>query len=675
MATNASGGEPVLELRIHGVNNMPPHELLDLPPDEVEFAMGDKLGSFWHPTAESLDKGRAQQELGEGSRGVVDAVESPRGSVPDGIHREAYSWGGMVRTVPAGDRRRRCVIAAIGRACWTAVLPFSIANAAIWSWNLPRSGTRIRFQSGLIRVFCVVLTTLLILSFASIALDLIAVQCYGGRRLTCTALPEQFEVFARWSTGRRIAFFSIVPVAVLFAVFATSTLARLRYNVAGRIIKGKPATEEPVLLAQPQFWQSRTEISRLTSMHLATGIAMTALLCGLALASGSQPGVGHRRLHRRRRRDGDGRRARLPHRHHAVRAARGAQLRSRRSRSRRPSSCSPSRRARSRSFPGMDINGYAMRIAFNWVLVSTRARGGAAGDGDPVLPGAGPQAPGLGRDGTGRLHDDGPGDRAGPLERRERGRRRLAERRQAAERPRRRSQARRRVRLLHGDRLRARRSVAPARRLLPLVPRRAAGLPHRRPAHRGDRPHPATRRRCRASTPSGTTAYEGAARGRRQPARATCARCWPARWGASARAAARYHLVEPILGALCLAGMAATVVTVITAFSSLDQRFVKELLAPEPFATASILAARWMDFSLIVWGAVGLAVVGGLVFGGSKVVRPLGLVWDLACFLPTGRASARRALLHRASGSRGGTPTQLVARPAAGRRVRSARRS
>lgn len=631
MATNASGGEPVLELRIHGVNNMPPHELLDLPPDEVEFAMGDKLGSFWHPTAESLEKGRALQELGEGSRGVVDAVESPRGSVPDGIHREAYSWGGMVRTVPPGTGAGGAIIAAVGRACWTAVLPFSIANAAIWSWNLPRTGTRIRFQSGLIRVFCVVLTTLLILSFASVALDLIAVQCYGGRQLTCTALPEQFEMFAGWSTGRRIAFFSIVPVAVLFAVFATSTLARLRYNVAGRIIKGAPSTDEPVLLAQPRFWQTRTEISRLTSMHLATGIAMTALLCGLALLSGSQPGWGI----------GVCIAATIVMVTAVVLAYRTDTMPFERLEERSPLPTLTLTAAflvlavatgALSVLPGLDINGYTMRIAFNWVLVSTvllavllvtatlffpapdrrhRAWGGMAPAvfmtmglviglalssvvnvvvGDWLNGDKPPSALGGGRrlaaayascTGTGCVRGD-PSLRLGAFY------------------------------PWYLGVLLAFLIVAVLIVAIALIRRRDV-LP-RIDAFWDD----ASKEPPIADgSPRGDLRALLAGEVRRKRA-----------------AAARYHLVEPILGALCLAGMAATVVTVITAFSSLNQTFVKALLTPEPFSTASVLAARWMDFSLIVWGAVGLAVVGGLVFGGSKVVRPLGLVWDLACFLP-----------------------------------------
>ena len=69
----AAPGGDVLELRVHGVNNTTASDLLDLRPTEVELVAGDRLGSFWRPTA------AAAQTHTPGQRGFV----------PPGITREA----------------------------------------------------------------------------------------------------------------------------------------------------------------------------------------------------------------------------------------------------------------------------------------------------------------------------------------------------------------------------------------------------------------------------------------------------------------------------------------------------------------------------------------------------------------------------------------------------------
>lgn len=280
--------EPVLELRIHGVNNTPPHEMLDLPKGEVELAFGDDLGSFWHPTEDAVEQGRVDRVHGETSRGVVEPAEPPRGRVPHGVHRETYSWGGMVRTAPPDSGPGGVVLAVLARAAWTLLLPFSIANAAIWAWQLPspRDGQHIRSGAAVVRTACLTLTLVFALAIASVAIDLFALQCFRGGTTVCVPLGEAGQTFALWKDERRVALFSLVPILALLAVFLVSKLSILRYNVARRILGG-PDDEEGTrpLLAEPRFWLSRTETDRLAILHLAGGIAVVSLVASFAWAS------------------------------------------------------------------------------------------------------------------------------------------------------------------------------------------------------------------------------------------------------------------------------------------------------------------------------------------------------------------------------------------------------
>ena len=275
--------DTVLELRIHGVNNTTPHDLLDLPEDDVVRSFGDEYGSFWRPEPDAVERGRADQVQGE-SRGVVDPDEPPRGRVPSGVRREAYSWGGMVRSTSPGTGPAGMVVAVVARAAWTLLLPFSIANAAIWSWALPSpaTGTRIRFGSGVIRLACLTLTVVFVLAFASVAIDLVALQCFRGRATVCPPLEGGAELFATWKDERRVALFSLLPVAALLVVFLVSTLATLRYNIAGRIVTSPEAGSAQALLGEPRFWQSRRETHRLALLHLTAGFATVALLVSFA---------------------------------------------------------------------------------------------------------------------------------------------------------------------------------------------------------------------------------------------------------------------------------------------------------------------------------------------------------------------------------------------------------
>src|SRR5262249_50404400 len=108
-----------LELRVHGVNNTAPHEMLDLPEGLVHQTAGDMLGRFWRPTADGHDR------------------LTRSGLLRPGLEREADSWGALARRsfgtgvgTTAGMGR---VVALAARIGWTLLIPFGLVNVAYWT--------------------------------------------------------------------------------------------------------------------------------------------------------------------------------------------------------------------------------------------------------------------------------------------------------------------------------------------------------------------------------------------------------------------------------------------------------------------------------------------------------------------------------------------------------------
>ncbi|WP_166877276.1 hypothetical protein [Salinibacterium sp. ZJ450] len=270
----------VLELRVHGINNTKPHDLLDLPADEVEFAAGDKLGFFFRPTAAAL-KRRVTEP---------DAV-TDRGDIPRGVRREAYSWGGMVRGTPTVGGLGGVVLAGLARAGWALLLPFSLANAAIWTWQLPNGGApaRLSGRAAVIRAFGVLLTLLLVGAVGTLALDVVALQCYRDGVLVCTVLSDGLAPFGTWLPGRRLALFSLVPLVTVGALWALSAASRLRYDVAEQFIDPDALAvrhDDTPLLGRPGFWQRSGDTNKLALAHLAAGISATSLALFTAIWAG-----------------------------------------------------------------------------------------------------------------------------------------------------------------------------------------------------------------------------------------------------------------------------------------------------------------------------------------------------------------------------------------------------
>ena len=262
-----------LELRIHGVNNTPPQAMLALPEHAVEQFRGDRFGSFWRPKPDKL------AELPPGHAGRV----------PDDVRREAYSWGGMARSSPGvpGSGVPSVLANVLGRIGWALLLPFGLANVAYWARKLPddsnpetaTSKKTVWWNAGRgaasTRLFGLGLTVLLVLAVCEVAIDLYAIQC-SLPRVSCKRLPEFLDVLGDPAPHIRVLAASAVPVLLLFGLMALTSLSRSRYEMS--TMRRDPVDRPGVMLSKPLMWKGSPRIRRLTRLHLAAGCTVVTLV-------------------------------------------------------------------------------------------------------------------------------------------------------------------------------------------------------------------------------------------------------------------------------------------------------------------------------------------------------------------------------------------------------------
>ncbi len=321
-----------LELRIHGVNNTPPPAMLALPEHAVEQFRGDRFGSFWRPKPDKL----------------ADLPETDPGRPRADVEREAYSWGGMARSTPGapGSGVASVVANVIGRVGWALLLPFGLANVAYWSREIPRewdeddekteaekaaevtaanaaaaaaagasleagagqgdaspasaaerepepagqtataaSATRQKWWNAgrgaaNTRLFGLGLTILLVLSVSVAVVDVYAVQC-SFANTTCRALPEWLDVLGDPAQHVRVLAASAVPVLLLIGLLLLTSLSRSRYEMT--TTDDKPPFRAGVLLSRRSMWRGSPRLRRLTRLHLSAGFCVMTLVTGTEL--------------------------------------------------------------------------------------------------------------------------------------------------------------------------------------------------------------------------------------------------------------------------------------------------------------------------------------------------------------------------------------------------------
>ncbi|MCV2395386.1 hypothetical protein OEB99_13800 [Actinotalea sp. M2MS4P-6] len=277
----------ILELRIHGVNNTAPYDLLEVPEESVERSRGDSAGSFWTPTSDALDRARADLDAAGGEPVPADYV-------PPTVRREAYSWGPMAREsgVPSWAAANTWVVR-LSRAGWMLLIPFGLTNAAYWTRALRARDAQGRPQYGRgakqVRLFGYGLTLLWVSAAETVACWLFATQCLSSRT-ECRELPTWLAGLSVLSWPQRMALGSLVPVALLLLLWWLSRGSSNRYEMPTQnhapAASGAPAADagaaaDPTL-ADPRLW-SRWALTRSWSfVHLAGGLALVTLFAAIA---------------------------------------------------------------------------------------------------------------------------------------------------------------------------------------------------------------------------------------------------------------------------------------------------------------------------------------------------------------------------------------------------------
>lgn len=204
---------------------------------------------------------RGRQTSGDDDAGFYRITDTA--GWPPGARIETYRWGRLTAGVAV-------------RVLWLLLLPFQLANVALWL--CPEEG---RFRRAaaqyLCRLLALTLSASVVLAFAGAALDLSAWQCTYDFCNTVGEVPQWLA--GTDHIGRRLAITALVPIAAIVLVWA---LARQTWGAYEAYAEADGRTEGRGL-SSPAFWRGKETVRRLRAIHVATIFSTLALVVLAAL--------------------------------------------------------------------------------------------------------------------------------------------------------------------------------------------------------------------------------------------------------------------------------------------------------------------------------------------------------------------------------------------------------
>ncbi|MFI6784194.1 hypothetical protein [Micromonospora sp. NPDC050276] len=228
----------ITEIRVHGVADKGPETILDRP--IVARVAGDDNAGFYRPRP--------------GYGAPADR---------DGVTLEAYRWSRL--TGGTATRTFSLVL----------LLPFMLSNIAVWM--LPVTGRGGRAARALCRLLAATMTAMYVLTTVGVSLDLIAWQCAAYPR--CLEGRREISWLGGVPPGQRLALLAVPPIIVIALIWRLGARTWQLPEDSDQV-PGVGADR----LDAPAFWDTRSLLRRLRSIHVAVALGTLNITLLLALA-------------------------------------------------------------------------------------------------------------------------------------------------------------------------------------------------------------------------------------------------------------------------------------------------------------------------------------------------------------------------------------------------------